>query len=85
MAAEPPRHGRHVPDAYEIGYTWRTRSAVRTAANIEANCSCPHAFEAWQVIRVCFHTDARNGAHALRSGGNNRPGNGSSGSLLRRC
>jgi hypothetical protein len=41
VAAEPPRHGRHVPDAYEIGYTWRTRSAVRTAANIEAKLLMP--------------------------------------------
>ncbi len=27
------RHGRDVPDACEIGYTWLTRSAIRTAAN----------------------------------------------------
>ncbi len=30
------RHGRDVPDACEIGYTWLTRSAIRTAANTEA-------------------------------------------------
>jgi RimJ/RimL family protein N-acetyltransferase len=56
-----PRHGRHVPDACEIGYTWLTRSAIRTAANTEAKrLMLTHAFETWQVLRVCFHTDARN-------------------------
>lgn len=55
------RHGRHVPDACEIGYTWLTRSAIRTAANTEAKLlMLTHAFETWQVLRVCFHTDARN-------------------------
>jgi RimJ/RimL family protein N-acetyltransferase len=54
-------HGRGVPDACEIGYTWLTRSAIRTAANTEAKLlMLTHAFEAWQVLRVCFHTDARN-------------------------
>src|SRR5208283_148882 len=56
-----PRHGRHVPDACEIGYTWLTHSAIRTAANTEAKLlMLTHAFETWQVLRVCFHTDARN-------------------------
>ena len=56
-----PRYGRHVPDVCEIGYTWLTRSAIRTAANTEAKLlMLRHAFEAWQVFRVCFHTDARN-------------------------
>jgi N-acetyltransferase len=55
------RHGRHVPDACEIGYTWLTRSAVQTAANTEAKLlMLEYAFETWQVLRVCFHTDARN-------------------------
>jgi N-acetyltransferase len=55
------RHGRHVPDACEIGYTWLTRSAIRTAANTEAKLlMLEYAFETWQVLRVCFHTDARN-------------------------
>jgi RimJ/RimL family protein N-acetyltransferase len=55
------RHGRHLPDACEIGYTWFTRSAIRTAANTEAKLlMLTHAFETWQVLRVCFHTDARN-------------------------
>ena len=55
------RHGRDVPDACEIGHTWLTRSAIRTAANTEAKLlMLTHAFETWQVLRVCFHTDARN-------------------------
>jgi len=56
-----PRHRRQVPDACEIGYTWLTRSAIGTAANTEAKLlMLTHAFETWQVLRVCFHTDARN-------------------------
>ena len=56
-----PRHGREFPDACEIGYTWLTRSAIRTSANTEAKLlMLTHAFETWQVLRVCFHTDARN-------------------------
>ena len=56
-----PRHGREFPDACEIGYTWFTHSAIRTAANTEAKLlMLTHAFETWQVLRVCFHTDARN-------------------------
>jgi RimJ/RimL family protein N-acetyltransferase len=56
-----PRHGRGVPDVCEIGYTWLARSAIRTAANTEAKLlMLSHAFETWQVFRVCFHTDARN-------------------------
>jgi RimJ/RimL family protein N-acetyltransferase len=56
-----PGHGRNVPDACEIGYTWLTRSAIQTAANTEAKLlMLTHAFEAWQVLRVCFHTDTRN-------------------------
>jgi len=56
-----PSHGRSVPDACEIGYTWLTASAIRTAANTEAKLlMLTHAFEVWQVLRVCFHTDVRN-------------------------
>lgn len=62
--AWPPghaRHGRHAPDACEIGYTWLTRSAIRTAANTEAKLlMLEYALETWQVLRVCFHTDVRN-------------------------
>ncbi len=54
-------HGRATPDACEIGYTWLTRSAIRTAANTEAKfLMLSHAFEVWKVWRVCFHTDIRN-------------------------
>jgi len=56
-----PQHGRHVFDACEIGYTWLTRSAIRTAANTEAKLLLlTHAFETWQVLRVCLHADVRN-------------------------
>jgi RimJ/RimL family protein N-acetyltransferase len=62
--AWPPSHaryGRRAPDACEIGYTWLTSSAVRTAANTEAKLlMLTHAFETWQVLGVCFHTDGRN-------------------------
>lgn len=55
------RHGRSAPDACEIGYTWFTRDAIRTAANTESKLlMLTHAFETWEVLRVCFHTDARN-------------------------
>jgi len=55
------RHGRDVADACEIGYTWLTRSAIRTAANTEAKLlMLTHTFETWQMLRVCFHADARN-------------------------
>jgi RimJ/RimL family protein N-acetyltransferase len=54
-------HGRTTPDACEIGYTWFTQSAIRTGANTEAKfLMLTHAFEVWQSLRVCFHTDARN-------------------------
>lgn len=56
-----PRHGRPLPDACEIGYTWLARSAIRTGANTEAKfLMLTEAFERWQVLRVCLHTDARN-------------------------
>jgi RimJ/RimL family protein N-acetyltransferase len=56
-----PRHGRVEPDVCEIGSTWLTGSAIRTAANTEAKLlMLTFAFEEWQVLRVCLHTDARN-------------------------
>ncbi len=56
-----PRHGRKAPDACEIGYTWLARSAIRTRTNTEAKLlMLTHAFETWQVLRVCLHTDLRN-------------------------
>src|SRR5262249_58870841 len=49
------------PDGCEIGYTWLGASAIRTAANTEAKLlMLSHAFDTWQVHRVCFHTDVRN-------------------------
>jgi len=56
-----PRQGRNFPDACEIGYTWLTRPAIRSAVNTEAKLlMMQHAFEEWRVFRVCFHTDIRN-------------------------
>lgn len=55
------RHGRREPDVCELGYTWLTAGAIRTAANTEAKLlTLTHAFENWDVVRVCLHTDARN-------------------------
>ncbi len=55
------RHGRGVPDACEIGYTWLAHAAIRSGANTEAKLlMLTHAFETWQVLRVCLHTDVRN-------------------------
>ena len=54
-------HGRTTPDACEIGYTWLSRDAVRTAANTESKLLLlAYAFEDWRVFRVCLHTDVRN-------------------------
>jgi RimJ/RimL family protein N-acetyltransferase len=56
-----PSHGRLVPDACEIGYTWLAHSAIRTSANTEAKLlMLTYAFETWEVLRVCLHTDVRN-------------------------
>lgn len=55
------RHGRREPDVCEIGYTWLTPGAIRTGANTEAKLlMLTHAFEVWNVLRVCLHTDSRN-------------------------
>jgi RimJ/RimL family protein N-acetyltransferase len=55
------RYGLTTPDVCEIGYAWLSRDAIRTAANTEAKLlMLSHAFEVWQVLRVCLHTDARN-------------------------
>jgi RimJ/RimL family protein N-acetyltransferase len=55
------RYGREPPDVCEIGYTWLSKSAIRSAVNTEAKLlMLTHAFETWQVLRVCFHTDVRN-------------------------
>jgi N-acetyltransferase len=54
-------HGRTTPDACEIGYTWLSHSAIRTRSNTEAKLlMLTYAFETWDVLRVCLHTDVRN-------------------------
>lgn len=56
-----PRHAHQNPDVCEIGYTWLSHDALRTAANTEAKLlMLTHAFEVWDMLRVCLHTDARN-------------------------
>lgn len=55
------RYGRQQPDVCEIGYTWLTPASIRTAANTEAKLlMLTYAFEVWQMLRVCLHTDERN-------------------------
>jgi len=50
-----------VPDAVEIGWTWLTPAAQRTALNTEAKLLLlTHAFEVWRVHRVTLKTDVRN-------------------------
>lgn len=67
------RHASRAPDVGEIGYTWLTPSAVRTAANTEAKLlMLTQAFETWDMVRVCLQTHARNErsrAAILRIGG----------------
>lgn len=59
--SEHPRSDTGAPDAGEIGYTWLARSAMRTGANTETKLLLlTYAFEHWKLLRVCFHTDARN-------------------------
>ncbi len=54
-------NGKRAFEVCEIGHTWLTRSAIRTAANTEAKLlMLTHAFETWRVLRVSLHTDARN-------------------------
>jgi RimJ/RimL family protein N-acetyltransferase len=56
-----PRHGHDGPDTCEIGHTWLAPAAIRTGANTEMKrLMLTFAFETWQVLSVCFHTDARN-------------------------
>ena len=59
--ADHPSHARGLPDICEIGHTWLTRAAIRTAANTEAKLlMLTHAFEVWNVLHVSLHTDERN-------------------------
>jgi N-acetyltransferase len=53
--------GRDVPDEVEVGGTWLSAGAQRTAVNTEAKrLLLAHAFEVWGVARVALCTDARN-------------------------
>jgi RimJ/RimL family protein N-acetyltransferase len=55
------RFGHDGPDTGEIGHTWLAASAIRTGANTEMKrLMLTHAFEAWDALCVCCHTDARN-------------------------
>jgi N-acetyltransferase len=59
--ADSPHHNAHTFDTGEIGYTWLTASAVRTAANTEAKLlMLTHAFETWRMNSIHFCTDERN-------------------------
>lgn len=52
---------RDYPDAAEIGGTFLTSAAQRTAANTEAKLlMLTHAFDVWGVRRVDLKTDERN-------------------------
>jgi N-acetyltransferase len=54
-------YGKHLFDTGEIGYTWLTASAIRTAANTEAKLlMLTHAFETWKMCSVHLCTDERN-------------------------
>jgi len=49
------------PDSVEIGSTWLAASAQRTRCNTEAKyLLLSHAFDGWDVHRVCLKTDERN-------------------------
>lgn len=53
--------GRPEPDEIEIGGTWLSASAQRTAVNTEAKyLLLTHAFEQWGVWRVAICTDENN-------------------------
>jgi RimJ/RimL family protein N-acetyltransferase len=57
----PWPEAKRTPDTCEIGHTWLSRNAIRTAANTEMKrLMLTHAFEVWHVRSVCLHTDARN-------------------------
>jgi RimJ/RimL family protein N-acetyltransferase len=53
--------GRSTPDVCEIGATWLSRGALRSAVNSHAKrLLLTHAFEVWQVHAARLRTDARN-------------------------
>jgi len=64
---EYPENGRRVFDVCELGHTWLSPSAIRTAANTEAKLLLlTHAFEHLDCIAVEFRTHFFN--HASRRG-----------------
>lgn len=59
--AGSPNHRLGHPDGVEIGWTWLSSEAQRTAINTEAKyLMLRHAFEAWRTRVVRLKTDARN-------------------------
>ena len=57
----PPAGATGLPKTAEIGATWLAASVQRTAVNTEAKLlMLRHSFEAWEVERITFKTDARN-------------------------
>jgi len=53
--------GRHHPDEVEVGGTWLSSHAQRTAINTDAKfLLLSHAFDTWGVGRLAICTDARN-------------------------
>jgi N-acetyltransferase len=59
------RFGHGGPDTCEIGHTWLAPTAIRTGVNTEMKrLMLTHAFESWDALCVCFHTDARNARSA---------------------
>ena len=59
--AGSPHQRTDRPDSVEIGSTWLAASAQRTRCNTEAkHLLLSHAFDGWEVHRVCLKTDERN-------------------------
>jgi RimJ/RimL family protein N-acetyltransferase len=59
--ARSPHQRTDRPDSVEIGATWLAASAQRTRCNTEAKyLLLSHAFDVWDVHRVCLKTDERN-------------------------
>jgi N-acetyltransferase len=57
----PLQRSAEAADAVEIGSTWLSHDAQRTAVNTHAKLlMLTHAFEGWEVRRVTLKTDARN-------------------------
>jgi RimJ/RimL family protein N-acetyltransferase len=61
--AGAPPNDLNPPSVAEIGSTWYSASAQRTAVNTEAKLLLlSHAFDVWSALRISFKTDARNTA-----------------------